>query len=409
MSAAQISTLHYGGSYGYKRIKNLEEAGYLCSKAFTIGRRKVTQYYYLTQKSLGCIGKDAENIELLKIRSKILVERHLMINEFVIRLNLIEQENGSDIWNWIGSREAKKLFNLYARDNIAGLLENKDTGQCFGVYFLMIPKCVDNEEVNKKVINEQGHIKTVKASKKSPKEIYSTMFGEIEKEIDRNFKIDRNIIICETEEGLNVIRRHYGGLKSQSRNIRDAFHNPPGKSMLTIGLNKAAQVLYNLQVSKEKLKNSFDTILKIKGYNIEICEAVEVFADFESEGYFIKDLFLIDLVALRHLKEYLSKNRIQKQVLILCNESDKEFLLKNFVFLRCNEVTLIFITAEEYESIFGSNSKIAFPETISKIKCNSPMTFSLTNAAREKILSLPDGMRSSAVSRLIEEFLDRSN
>lgn len=178
LSAKQIVRLYHGNShYGYNRIRGLQDIGdYLGSRPLTLGRKKITQYYFVTEKAIRELEiENPRQMTKKQIKDKYLVERQLSINEVYITLMQQQQNGGVDIWKGEERREAKKSYGFNPNDLIAGVLTNKENGRKYGI-------CLSSKQAD-----------------------MDDLLSRMQKELDRHFAIRENIISPHNPGDLRII------------------------------------------------------------------------------------------------------------------------------------------------------------------------------------------------------------
>lgn len=113
LTVSQINERYFESRwYCYKRLKLLEKAGYVESRALVEKKRKVGACYYLTKRGA----------EKLSVRHEQRWLQETWKQPRLVALSEIFMQAEKAGWKWLNSREAKKKFNLNRNSYLDGVL-----------------------------------------------------------------------------------------------------------------------------------------------------------------------------------------------------------------------------------------------------------------------------------------------
>lgn len=300
LSANQIARAYYKNSnYGYRRIRELFKEGYLYSKPLVIGRKKVTQYYFLTEKAI----REAEIENPRKahknfIKSKYMVERQIAINEIYISLiQAHKQYNQPNIWQWEDSRASKANYEYNRGSLIAGVLTNTKTNMKYNIY--LPNKRKDMHELSEK----------------------------IHKEVDKNSVIRNNIVLCTNRE---IFQHYINNMKFAGRNMMVLPH-AEGINFIYNALCDYDAWLEN--VIRDILPPPAPTPRPREKHRPPITDSLTreylPHADYSTNDYFIAEMLSTDLVKLHFIDQYSTDYKSDKPLKIICWDTQLKSFLKN--------------------------------------------------------------------------------
>lgn len=367
LSAGQIRRAYYDGiNYAYKKIKALEKAGYVESRPLIEGPSKKTQYYYLTQKGVDELKlQNARRADKNVFTEKFMVERQLIVNEIPVTILQLERQNGTDIWQWQDSREAKRAYGFNMRDLIAGVLVNRKSGEKYGVY---VPTVVMENRLDDEITRYVTGLVT-----------------QIQDEIDRHSYLRDNLVICHTTELLKEFRKRM---------------KPVGTSLKILVMNYGINYIYNImsdytnvlkRLYSKLLNKSEDTVIK----------SPEFFATHYTSDYFITEFLTYDIVMMRAAYEYVSKAKAAKPIIAFCWDRQKKQVERDFRMLLSSGLLQIHTVLWD-ESEFKDGVKV---HPYGRRSRDSPpkvrMRFSLAPAAAGYLQSMGNEKRSMLIEQLV--------
>ncbi len=364
-TAKQIARLYYDDSkYGYKRIKQLEDAGYLGSTPLLDGIKKVTQYYWITDKGISLLNiKDArraqKNIPKSQFHAKVL----LAVNEIYITLMSIQQNTNTDRWTWEESRELKVKYKFNQGDMISAVLTSKIDGKKYGVY----------------VPHAQSDMKK--------------LAQKIKNEIEKHVNLKDNLIFCTTKELFRHMQYYMPGTGST---LRILPHGP--------GINLVHNVLYDYS------NWSRDVLQKYSNMPPQAVNKGLLFADYADDDFYYAELLTLDNVKMKYLKRYAHDDKFPNPIKVLCWDTQEEQLRKMFE-PRSNEepnklnlTVLDFDNNEYYTGVVKNQAytvkKIQKPKTTNELMTIT--TISVTPEMSKFLESLPPNEKSAFVRKAIE-------
>ena len=279
LSAKQIKRGYYQDYwYGYRRARQLKAMGYLDSSPLTNGRRKETQYYYLTGMGIKLLGlvKPRESSKN-RIRERFMVARQLQINEIIITIQQLERENGSGhVWEWMDSRKVKEDFKFNRRNLIAGMLKNITSGDKYGIF---IPTNAEKME---------------------------TICEGISKEINKHDNVRSNIVLCsDISEEKQILRYYNDNLK------------PVGNDLRVLPYPAGIDIIYNtLTNHKSYLLNLFSSVFNVAIEQLKPTPSLH--AGYECDDFYYTEMLTNDIVQRYHIGRYIKDIKYTKPVKIVC-------------------------------------------------------------------------------------------
>lgn len=276
-AAGQIKRGFYGNMpYGYSRIRELKKHGYLDSKAYVEGRKKVTAVYWVTNKAINELEiKNPRDANKNKITDKYSAGRQIIINEVHVRLRQYEYkeiENNDEeyTWEWMDSRETKEYFNINRGDIISGSLFNNKTNEKYAIYVAGITK-----DIKKNVERHQG-------------------------EIYRHNVLRDNIILCDHPEAFK-----------QFRQIA-----PNGGSLRVLPYDEGIALIYNLLSQEDNIKALFSEVMQIENSTIKTNRTI--FCTHKSNNINLVELLTNDIVMQNNIKKLYIADKKQEPLNIIC-------------------------------------------------------------------------------------------
>lgn len=366
LSANQIVRLCYkNSSYGYTRTRKLQEKGYLNSTPLVKARKKITQYYYLTSDAIAYLeekgavpSESSRTASKNKPSDKYHVQRILSINEIYITLKEHDRQNGIDIWEFIDSRETKRLHSMNRSDLIAGVLRNKKTKQQYGLY---VPVGITEHDT------------------------ISLLASKFKTEMESHAAIRSNIVLVDNPETLEFFRKEI---------------EPSRSELMIMYYDDGIQTIHNfLTHPKQQLLEYF----KLSGYDFSH-EKIEIenkpFAKYQSDEYFLSELITGDKVMQYFINRFKHDSRQTKKLLLLCLEKEIDYYMAKLQLFDSTSIKLVPFSNKELPAL---DPEKKYPTgTIKKSEKAQSVSLSFKGGVLKFVSDIPLGLRSEFISTIIK-------